>query len=840
MIIEETSEDTLESWQKLHLWLRLLWPEDWSGFLAFCHADDGKLKQQWKSCSETASLSHEMVELSQLKNVWVSCCSFSRMNRDSSAATELPGLWVDIDTKENHRANKGELPTEDLPTTDEALAALDRLPISPSLIVSSGGGLYAWWLFNTPQKIEDRRQLQTLLRWWETQVRKELNGKHLDSTSDFARILRVPGLLNHKYGKTVDFFRPELTGTSYADCLQQLRDEVPRYGPEDFLRWLREHSSERPAAGEEQTDRPSKYSQKDLEVALAALERMKPGRADDYSTWVKVGLCLAEFEHSSAMFEEWMDWSRQSAKFDENQLDLFRSKWDGFNGSGTGFAVANLAAMANEDDPPVEVSVVGIQPNPKKGPAREPEPVPEVRSFQPFPVDALPSPFDAMVENGARSLQVDPSMVAVPLLSVLAGAIGGNSHRLVVKKGWTEPPIIWTVTSADSGTGKTHAFDLAVEPITEIQRRAFRRYGEEQQCFEILKTEYDRQLGQWKKSKGTGSSRPEAPVKPTCWRLKIDDTTVEALVARLAENPRGLLVAVDELSGFFGSFDRYSSGTGDESKWLRAYDGKDLTSDRKTGDFPVTYVPRAGVSISGTIQPELLRKHITTERMESGLASRFLIVEPPELDREGWIEDEVDQLLKDRCLEIVEALTKFEGELVEEGSSERKPVFLGLSRSGREAFVDWCQYHQQLQTDTFGAVRAAYAKLKSIPARLGLIFHLTRRVGGDPTLENPEKVDSSSIEAGRRVAEFFRNEIERLYSTFGETTVDREQRKLIQLIQTKGGEITPRNLCRASRLFRPVDTAAALLQKLVDTGRGNWREDRPPGGGHSSKVFILK
>jgi len=833
MIIEETTEDTLENWQKLHLWLRLLWGEDWSGFLAVCHDEDGKLKQQWKSCSETAAaLAREVVELSQRKNVWLSCCSFSRKKRDSSGATELPGLWVDIDTKGNHRTNKGELPTEDLPTTEEALAALDRLPVRPSLIISSGGGLYAWWLFDSPQKIEDRMQLKMLLKWWEGQVRKELNGKHLDSTSDLARILRVPGLLNHKYGKPVDFFRPSLAGTIYADSLQQLREGVLRHKLEDFLRLLPEQRTE------EREDRSSDSSEKDRSAALAALQRLKPKRADDYSTWVKVGLCLSEIEDSGTMFEEWMDWSRQSAKFDEDQLDQYRSKWDGFNGDGTGFAVANLAAMANEDDPPVEVAVVGIQANPKK--SREAEAVVEVRSFQSFPVDALPSPFDEMVENGARSLQVDPSMVAVPLLSVLAGAIGGNSHRLVVKKGWTEPPIVWTVTSADSGTGKTHAFDLAVEPVTEIQRRAFRRYAEEQQSFDILRTEYDRQLQQWKKEKGTGSSRPEPPIKPTCWRLKIDDTTVEALVARLAENSRGLLVAVDELSGFFGSFDRYSSGSGDESKWLRAYDGKDLTSDRKTGDHPVTYVPRAGVSISGTIQPELLRKYITAERMESGLASRFLIVEPPETDREGWIEDEVDQLLKDRCLEIVEALTKFEGESFEEGSSEKRPVFVELTVSGREAFVDWCRYHQKLQGDTFGAVRAAYAKLKSIPARLGLIFHLTRRAAGDTTLENPEKVDRSSIEAGRRIAEFFRNEIERLYSTFGETSVDREQRKLIQLIQTKGGEITPRNLCRASRLFRPVDNATAILQKMVDTGRGGWREDRPANGGHSSKVFVLK
>ena len=51
----------------------------------------------------------------------------------------------------------------------------------------------------------------------------------------------------------------------------------------------------------------------------------------------------------------------------------------------------------------------------------------------------------------------------------------------------------------------------------------------------------------------------------------LSDTTVEALAPILRVNPRGLLLARDELAGWIGSFDRYSgkgkSGA-DAANWL--------------------------------------------------------------------------------------------------------------------------------------------------------------------------------------------------------------------------------------------------------------------------------
>ena len=91
--------------------------------------------------------------------------------------------------------------------------------------------------------------------------------------------------------------------------------------------------------------------------------------------------------------------------------------------------------------------------------------------------------------------------------------------------------------------------------------------------------------------------------------MVVSDATVEAMAAVLADNPRGVLNAWDELSGWLGGFDRYATGNGssDASAWLSMHDGETLIVDRKTGQR-VTIVPLASVSITGGIQPAILAR----------------------------------------------------------------------------------------------------------------------------------------------------------------------------------------------------------------------------------------
>ena len=80
---------------------------------------------------------------------------------------------------------------------DGIIAHLDTLPLYPSVVVNSGGGLHAYWLFsrpvvlNTPQHKARMARAQRL--WVDAVV-------HADpSVKDLARVLRLPGTLNHKY-----------------------------------------------------------------------------------------------------------------------------------------------------------------------------------------------------------------------------------------------------------------------------------------------------------------------------------------------------------------------------------------------------------------------------------------------------------------------------------------------------------------------------------------------------------------------------------------------------------------------------------------------------------------
>src|SRR5262249_28793661 len=158
----------------------------------------------------------------------------------------------------------------------------------------------------------------------------------------------------------------------------------------------------------------------------------------------------------------------------------------------------------------------------------------------------------------------------------------GNTRRLELKRGWSEPAILWTVVVGTSGSHKSPAFSLATEPVRERQKDTKRSYDAAMERHKSALSEYERTYTEWRKKRG--SPPPDKPKEPTWQRFFTDDATTEALMVLLTENWRGLLVARDELSGWLGSFDRYSKAKGgDAPKWLEMHGGRAVSCDRKSG-----------------------------------------------------------------------------------------------------------------------------------------------------------------------------------------------------------------------------------------------------------------
>lgn len=104
----------------------------------------------------------------------------------------------------------------------------------------------------------------------------------------------------------------------------------------------------------------------------------------------------------------------------------------------------------------------------------------------------------------------------------------------------------------------------------------------------------------------------------------LQDTTIEAAQNILRDSPDGLLCYQDEMSGWFGSMDKYSGGRGaakDRAFWLEAYNGGHYSVQR-VGRGSV-FIENLSVSLVGGIQPEPVRK-IADDSVDDGLLQRLL------------------------------------------------------------------------------------------------------------------------------------------------------------------------------------------------------------------------
>ncbi len=448
----------------------------------------------------------------------------------------------------------------------------------------------------------------------------------------------------------------------------------------------------------------------------------------------------------------------------------------------------------------------------------------EVPAFKPFPVEVLPEPLRAFVIQAADAIGCDASFVALPLLSGLASSIG-NTHRIELKRGWTEPAIVWAAIVGESGTSKSPAMELALRAIRKRQGAAMKEHAEAMKQYEGALALYERDSGNWKKSKSKEPppAKPDAPIADRCWT---DDATTEALAVLLQQSPRGLLMVRDELAGWF-NFDRYAGGKGggDAAKWLEMFGGREMVVDRKGGGM--LYVPRAAVSIAGGIQPATLRRALGQEHRDNGLAARLLLAHPPRKPKK-WTEADIQPHTEAALAAVFDRLFGLTMETGDEG--DERPRVVTLADDGKWAWVRFYNEHAGEQATLSGDEAAAWSKLEGYAARIALVVHLTRCAAGDPTIDDRTKVDASSVSAGVVLARWFGDEARRVYAMLGESDEERALRELVDWIRRKGGTVSVRDLTRGPREYRNAEKAKKALGELVTLGEGRWEIDTHAGG----------
>lgn len=343
--------------------------------------------------------------------------------------------------------------------------------------------------------------------------------------------------------------------------------------------------------------------------------------------------------------------------------------------------------------------------------------------WEPFPLECLPEAARQYATEASDAIGCDPAFVAAPILPVLAAAVG-NSCRIQLKRSWSEPSTVWAGTVGPSGSAKSPALSAAIAPVVELE----------------------------------GKARSEGKGNPT--RRRISDTTIEAAIATQYENPRGILLARDELAGWLGSFDRYARGEADMQSWIELYGGLPVVVDRKTGEQKTLCVDYPAVSVAGTIQPSILKDRFKAQHLLSGFGGRFLFVMPP-VGARRWTDEDIDAKTEERYQDLVWNLYNLPYK------AEKGPKMLGLSEGARECFRDFVNRNgDRIAILPDGPLRAAFVKIEAVAARIALILHLAENVhvGGG---HEPPPISEEAMRRAVRLAEWFQGETARIYYTLG-------------------------------------------------------------------------
>lgn len=140
----------------------------------------------------------------------------------------LYGLHVDIDYA--HKAHKK---TNVFPSIEDATEFVKTVVppfLKPSIIVHTGHGIHAHWLFREPlifESDEEREEGANLLAGFIYTMKEHAKqrGWVIDSTFDLSRVLRIPGTKNHKVKGAVKE-------------VKAIESSQSRYNPDDFAEFI--------------------------------------------------------------------------------------------------------------------------------------------------------------------------------------------------------------------------------------------------------------------------------------------------------------------------------------------------------------------------------------------------------------------------------------------------------------------------------------------------------------------------------------------------------------------------------------------------------------------------
>jgi hypothetical protein len=412
--------------------------------------------------------------------------------------------------------------------------------------------------------------------------------------------------------------------------------------------------------------------------------------------------------------------------------------------------------------------------------------------------DMLPKSLYDYTFDNANRLNVALEFIAIPLVVGLGSVIGTKVSILPKKHDdWENIANFWGGIIGNPSSKKTPSLNVGLKPLENLKIKAKKDFENANKNYnaqnlvnaerekadkERLKELIKKQSKQKDDSKDKVSEQQiqdlalgiatlsENIPNPTLRRYVTDDSSYEKLGDLESQNPNGILIKRDELTGLLSLLDKDENQQA-RSFYLEGFNGNgSYTFDRMTRG--TVFIENHCLSLVGGIQPDKLEfylSHVIKGLNNDGLMQRFsLLVYPNSLPNSKEKDLPVNTEIRDivyRIFELLDGLTI--DQLIKYGANEpnnhiRRPHFR-LSEDAYPLFMN-CYDGLKVKADTaeHSIIAEHLMKYPKTLASLALIFHLVDCVEQNAPLG---PVSKQALLASIKWIEFLETHMMRIYST---------------------------------------------------------------------------
>ncbi|UNE54947.1 YfjI family protein [Bartonella machadoae] len=358
---------------------------------------------------------------------------------------------------------------------------------------------------------------------------------------------------------------------------------------------------------------------------------------------------------------------------------------------------------------------------------------------EPFHATQVPLVLGRYIYDIANHQQSPVDFVAVSAICALATVIG-NGVRIAPKQhsnNWKIVPNLWGMIIGQPSARKTPAMQAALTPIAHLQKEWYQEWKKQKKRAKIkeILEELNQKEKRKQASKALKKGDSEAAnallsetlskdnEKDDCLsRFIVNDVTVEKLGELLNENPRGLLMVRDELSGFLANLELKEYQT-DRGFYLQVFNGDQLYTYDRIGRGTI-HIPNVMLSMIGGIQPSRIIPIIQamlSGKADDGLLQRFqMMVWPDENQEWEWKDKNPNQ---EAYQEYEKVLRSFYDKPL---GSPKHPRIMRFAANAQELFREWWENHHKEIKESKVSVsyQAHLLKMPKTIASLALIIEL--------------------------------------------------------------------------------------------------------------------